>query len=152
MSCRAIRRALKLRARKRASRAITSEVNMRKRVAISIAALFIFAVTAQARRPASPDDIFVIKDVGEARISPGGAMVAYTVTSMNREKNNYISRIYIRHINADNGAPIDEVMSNDSMPRWSPDGKKIAFASIRSGNLALWFYDVEKRKASKITG
>ena len=123
---------------------------MRKRVALSIAALIIFAVAAEAGRPASPDDIFAIKDVGEARISPGGAMVAYTVISVNREKNNYISRIYIRHINTGDAAPIDEAQSNDSMPRWSRDGKKIAFASTRGGKPALWVYDLEKRKASMI--
>ncbi len=124
---------------------------MRKRFALSLAALIVFTITVEAKRPVSSDDIFAIKDVGEVKVSPDGKMLAYTVTSINREKNNYISRIYIRQINGDDGVPIDEVMSNDSMPRWSPDGKKIAFASSRSGKPALWVYNLEKRKASKIT-
>ncbi|HJQ70035.1 MAG TPA: S9 family peptidase [Blastocatellia bacterium] len=123
---------------------------MRIRIALSMTALIIFTITAEAGRPISPDDIFTIKDVGEARVSPGGAMIAYTVTSINRERNNYTSRIYIRHRNLDDDQPIDGVTSVDSMPRWSRDGKKIAFASSRSGRPAVWVYDLEKRRASMV--
>ncbi|MCU0723297.1 MAG: hypothetical protein MUC63_06745, partial [Planctomycetes bacterium] len=39
----------------------------------------------------------------------------------------------------------------DSKPRWSPDGKRIAFASVRAGNWDLWVTDLEGGKPEPLT-
>lgn len=39
----------------------------------------------------------------------------------------------------------------DRYPRWSPDGKTIAFASDRSGNYEIWTIDVETTSLKQIT-
>jgi dipeptidyl aminopeptidase/acylaminoacyl peptidase len=123
---------------------------MKRRIILSFVIACAFAITAKAGRAVAPEDIFSIKDVGEARLSPDGKRLAYTVASINREKNNYISRIYIIEMSGGNPAPIDEVLSNDSQPRWSPDGKYIAFASSRSGKLTIWVYDTRTRSSRMI--
>ena len=115
---------------------------MKKRIALSLALMCVLAITAQAKRAPVPEDIFAIKDVGEARISPDGRQVVYTVSSMNRDKNSYTSNLWL--VPSGGGAPTELTTgeANDSTPRWSPDGKKIAFASNRDGKSALWIVDV----------
>ncbi|PYX91186.1 MAG: hypothetical protein DMG67_10860, partial [Acidobacteria bacterium] len=39
---------------------------------------------------------------------------------------------------------------NDFNPRWSPDGKSLAFISTRSGNFSLWVRDVASEKQRQI--
>ena len=53
------------------------------------------AADAQAKRPVTPEDMFVIKDVGDVRISPDGARVVYSVISIGRAKNGYSSSLWM---------------------------------------------------------
>ena len=50
---------------------------------------------AQMRRPLQPDDMFELKNVGDPRISPDGAWIAYTVTSMDRKEDSSDTDIYM---------------------------------------------------------
>ena len=50
---------------------------------------------AQTRRPLQPDDVFALKDVGDPRVSPDGAWVAYTVTTLDRKEDNSDTDIYM---------------------------------------------------------
>ena len=50
---------------------------------------------AQSRRPLQPDDIFELKTVGDPRISPDGAWVAYTVSTLDRKEDNSDTDIYM---------------------------------------------------------
>ena len=52
-------------------------------------------VAAQSRRPLEPTDIFELKTVGDPRISPDGAWVAYTVSSLDKKEDASDTDIYM---------------------------------------------------------
>jgi dipeptidyl aminopeptidase/acylaminoacyl peptidase len=90
-------------------------------------------VSAQTRRPLQPDDIFALKTVGDPRISPDGAWIAYTVSSLDKKEDSSDTDIYM--VAAAGGAPIRLTSSKkpETSPRWSPDGRYLAFLSARDG-------------------
>src|SRR5262249_43609273 len=115
--------------------------------AIALALALSAAATAQqTKRPVTPEDMVAIKDLGGVRLLPEGKRVVYSVVSMDRTKNGYVSSIWV--MPARGGEPVELTGGGflDSAPRWSPDGKRIAFASDRGGKPAIWVIEVANRE------
>lgn len=78
--------------------------------------------------------------VADPQWSPDGKRIAYVATPTPRADDGSLSDIYIAAADG-SGAPrkLIENPGPDSMPRWSPDGSKIAFNSrdARSGELGI---------------
>ena len=123
---------------------------MKKRLALAFAIISVLAIVAQAKRAPGSDDLFAIKDVGDARLSPDGTTIVYIVSSINREKNSSTSNLWLVPTSGGQPTQLTTGEANDSTPRWSPDGKKIAFASNRDGKSALWIVDVASREIRMI--
>ena len=82
-----------------------------------------------------PEDVYELAWAGDPRISPDGSTVAFTVTRIDREANDYRSAIYLAP--ADRSTPPRRLTSGekrDGTPRWSPDGRELAFISNRDGD------------------
>src|SRR6185436_1137849 len=73
-----------------------------------------------------PDDLIRIRFVSDPRISPDGRRVAYVVTTLSEEKDEYLSNIWL--VEADGGARrrFTAGPGRDTAPRWSPDGTRLA--------------------------
>ncbi|HET7035807.1 MAG TPA: S9 family peptidase [Thermomicrobiaceae bacterium] len=103
------------------------------------------------KRHLTADDIYNILLVNDAQISPDAQQVAYVETRVDREKNDYRSSLYL--VPAASGQPrrFTTADAQDSYPRWSPTGDRLAFLSNRAGKKQLWVIPAAGGEASQLT-
>lgn len=125
---------------------------MKQMLLAAVAVVVSVSLSAQSKRPLQPDDIFELKTVGDPRISPDGAWIAYTVTTLDRKEDTSDTDIYM--VAAAGGPPIKLTSSKkpESSPRWSPDGRYLAFLSARAGKKTqVYLLDRRGGEAQQLT-
>ncbi|MEY2424578.1 MAG: hypothetical protein QOI61_150 [Actinomycetota bacterium] len=87
---------------------------------------------AAAKVGMKPEDVGLLVSVDDPRVSPDGTTVAYVVTTIDLEANEYRNRIWL--VSTDGlgePRPFTSGTSRDKTPRWSPDGTRLAFVTHR---------------------
>src|SRR5689334_20814418 len=99
---------------------------------VVFAALLVVAATTttslgQEKRLITENDIMKFVWIAEGQISPNGSQVAFTRVTINEGKDDYDTSLWIVPANG-SGEPRQLTSgTRDSSPRWSPDGRSIAF-------------------------
>ena len=87
----------------------------------------------QRKRAITFQDLIAMHRLSEPQISPDGKWIAYAVATPDLEANRSVRNIWI--VATAGGEPRQLTRGgSDSRPRWSPDGKKLAFLSGRVEN------------------
>jgi len=112
------------------------------------------ASPAAPLRPFSLDDLSRVRDVREPQISPDGAWVAYTVSTSDTAEDRSTSAVWMASWDGSRNVRLTTSKSGEHTPRWSPDGRWLAFLSSRDDDhTQLWLLDRlggEGRKATTL--
>src|SRR2546427_6808954 len=83
------------------------------------------------KRSVQPEDLYLLRNVTDPQMSPDGRRVAYVVSWPDREGDETQMAVYV--VPSDGGAPTRWFTqgNKDHSPRWSPDGRYLAFVSER---------------------
>jgi Tol biopolymer transport system component len=111
------------------------------------------AVSAGAQpRTLRPDDIFALQDVGDPEVSPEGKWVAYTVTRRDAKEDESDADIYMAPLGGGAAVRLTTSRKPERSPRWSPDGRWLAFLSGRDGKKTqVWLLSREGGEAARLT-
>ena len=124
---------------------------MMRRLFLACAAFAAISGLWAQKRPFDVETMLKISRISEPALSPDGKLVAFTVQTVDLEKNSRPKQIYV--IPLDGGVPrqITHDGTNNERPRWSPDSKQLYFVSNRGGSAQVWAMDPDGAKARQIT-
>jgi dipeptidyl aminopeptidase/acylaminoacyl peptidase len=121
-------------------------VKIRKSL-LAVAAIFFFLGKLSAQHPdapapyeaggkkhtITPEDVLSIRELDEVRLSPDGKRVAFVVTEPNdpnKPREPHTSSIWVATADGhERPRPLIPALKNAESPRWSPDGRALAFLS-----------------------
>src|SRR5262245_43765579 len=122
------------------------------RLAGVLVALALLAGPASAQKRAITFEDFIgLKVVGDPQAAHGGRWVAYTVNSISLQDNRGTTRIWLADLARGQTRALPAGPGNDRSPRWSPDGKTLAFISTRQGGSQIWSLSLSGGEAQKVT-
>lgn len=122
-----------------------------------ISSVVSFAIGAQTPDSSAPravaiGDLFQIKEVHDPQITADGQWVAYTVTSTERAEDKTADRVWMIPAAGGDPLPLTAEGASSSHPRWSPDGKWLAFLSARNGGeTQVWLLNRLGGEAQQLT-
>ncbi|HKO98040.1 MAG TPA: S9 family peptidase [Pyrinomonadaceae bacterium] len=106
------------------------------------------AAMGQEYRPFNIEELLKVRRVGDPQVSPDGKKVAFTIGDVNFDANRVVTHIWVMPLTP--GAEIKRLTSGDSSatsPRWSPDGKKIAYVT----GSQIWVMDDDGDDKEQVT-
>jgi dipeptidyl aminopeptidase/acylaminoacyl peptidase len=126
-----------------------------KKTFLSLAALSISicAFAQQEKKPLKPTDFYRIPTVSDPQLAPDGKWVAYSVSTVDTAKDKRVSHLWMQSWDGKESIELTHGDEAASAPRWSPDGKYLAFLSSRDSKNGsqLWLIDRRGGEGFKLT-
>jgi dipeptidyl aminopeptidase/acylaminoacyl peptidase len=113
------------------------------------------SVTAEQKHTITPEDLVSLRIIADANISPDGRRIAFVVSEPTAPgKTTRDENIWI--VPVDRSEPARQYAAsakNENTPRWSPDGRWLAFISDRSDDnqRQVWVMRADGGEAEKLT-
>src|SRR5215813_5084726 len=123
---------------------------------IALAFLSLPVLYAQSsQRLIKIEDMHAFRDVRDLQLSPDGKWVAYTVANVDSVADKTDTDVWIASWDGARQKRMTSSPDAENAPRWSPDGRYLAFLSSRTGGKArgaqVWLLDCDGGEAQQFT-
>lgn len=96
-------------------------------------------------------DVFNIEFAGDPQISPDGKRIVYVRQFSDIMSDRNYSNLWIINFDGTDHRPLTTGNHNDSSPRWSPDGNRIAYISDQDGTPQIYARWMDNGQNAKLT-
>lgn len=103
------------------------------------------------KRAIQPEDLYLLRTVSDPQISPDGRYVAYAVGWSDRESDKSQSAVHVASLDGRRPARRFTQGTRDHSPRWSPDGRYLAFVSDRCEKKQLFLAPLDGGEPRQVT-
>src|SRR6516162_3610720 len=111
----------------------------------------LMADNVQPARPLTVDDLLAVKGVSDPQLSPDGSLVVYVVSELDRATDKTNSSLWLVPSSGGEPKQLTTTPGTNHHPRWSPDGRTIAFVSSRGGSAQVWLLPVDGGEPHQLT-
>ena len=123
---------------------------------MKLRALTLFVVAGLATAQPKPhyldkDTFFQMETVTAPDIAPDGSQIVFTRGWIDMTKDQSQANLWMVGSNGERPREMTQGAWRDSEPAWSPDGKRIAFLSTRSGSPQIHVMLADTREVSQLT-
>ncbi len=112
---------------------------------------FVHIAFAQSLPPFSSLDIFELEWVTDPQISPDGETIVYVRNGMDIMKDQRMKRLWMVDLNGEAHQKLSTMDVNESTPRWSPNGDRLAFTASTKHGSEVFIYWTNSGKVGRIS-
>ena len=106
---------------------------------------------AQEPHPFSIRDMLAMERISDARVSPDGKWISFTLRTTDLEANKGRMDVWLASLDGASVRQLTTHAANDWNARWMPDSNTLAFLSTRGGTAQVWKLAVDGGEAQQLT-
>jgi len=115
------------------------------------ALVLVAALSAVTKRPVLPEDIYALSEITALEISPDGKSLAYTIQHADKKEDGFRNELWLSRADGTNARRVCRATDDCTDPKFSPDGKRIAYLSDANEGTQLWIARVGEGRGRAIT-
>jgi dipeptidyl aminopeptidase/acylaminoacyl peptidase len=113
--------------------------------------LALAGVVGAQKKPFDAEALWKLARLSDPQLSPDGKTVAFVVETPDVAANTRPKHVYTIPLEGGEARRLTTAGSLNERPRWSPDGKRLAWVSNRSGSQQIWLMDADGKNARQVT-
>jgi dipeptidyl aminopeptidase/acylaminoacyl peptidase len=118
---------------------------------LALVAAAAVAPAATAGPPFTATEMMKLQRLSDAQPSPGGAEIAFTLTTVDLGAGQRNAKVMVAPLAGGEPRAVAPHPGADSRPRWSRDGRRLAFLSARDGSPQVWAVPAAGGEARRLT-
>jgi len=120
-------------------------------ICLALSAALAIQADVAAARPFEVRDLIAFDRLSDARVSPDGRSIVFTVSSLDLDANRRRSDLWLVQADGSGLRRLTSDPASDTSAAWSPDGGTVYFLSTRGGSSQVWRLPLDGGEALQVT-